>query len=697
MAHAESESVPAIKRIRTGPPEQTPDRTRDGMAASTAVAVAELAPLRMGGHSRIGINRLPAAVLGHALHWLGSCERGALAAASAVLRRAAIRHIRSTRKITLDVCLTRFERGHAADDTLRGCTIRGIRLLETHLLTATHIRRRTTPAVATTINDSIHADDRIIDAPRVDLALAIMIARNAATLQSVDLSEDGSDSFATVAALAGCRRLTALVGLVGGEAWMQGLVRTIITRNAGCLRKLHARPLDSATLAAALARLSLEDLTIVLDQSLDLAPLAKCATLQRLSLHNSASSPGSVVTATYNAIADALPTLTALQELRIQGLQRFGVGSNRWTFAPALTQLTIKHAEDGRLPEMSGSVTTLELVACDALIVTRLLRSFHATLSELHLKSVTRKPHGFLATLPEDLAACPRLRSLRISRFSTSSATLAAIVRACPLLAVLHAQVHSDFGAHDLAATLQVLQARLRELILHYGQTSEAALLRSHQRQHTGTDPWDLDEAAALRRMPQLVLPLLQVLKLHMCTDRLLRKLTCPRLTVLELLGAGVRLRRPLPPPAAFPQLETLALHIATESSRVARKGDGRHAHLTALTLSWEGAETSNIATNTCHFRAHTLAALLARCPTIRKLAFTDRTPAQHILATLAVPGPPSRICDLFVRTAIAATAPFTQVLADARALRTRHPLLSRVDVPCHDTLDPRLADALFG
>ena len=731
MAHAETESVPSSKRMRTRPPVPTPDHTRDSTdaadihtktAAGTALAISAAAtPLPAVDHSRVGIHKLPATVLGHALGWLGSSDLGGLAGTSPALRLAAIRHLRSARDVTLDMRVDVVAHGHAYAQ--HGCAVRGIRLMAAHLAAATHIRRRTTTTAAAT-PDSRGAVTSVatVDGAHIDLALSTMIARNAATLQSVDLSADGSDSFETLHALAACPRLTSFVlnsdhrKRPWERPWESDVIHTLVARNAACLTMLRAQPMGWATYALAL-RLPLEELRVSIHGALDLDPLSACTTLRRLFIGERDNVPAAAALSAHKAIAHALPRLTALQDLHLNSLYRHARGPDIWALPPALARLRVECVGNDTLPLISGAgVAVLDLSLCDAALVARLVPCFRASLRELRLEAVTAKPAGFLASLATLLFGCPRLCALRLDQFAVSARTLAALVAACPLLAALRAQVHSSFRAGDLAAVLGALQDRIRELDLYYGPEAENALLHEHERQrlaashpdqHSYTDAHeaavrDRDEALAIRRMPPLVLPHLAVLKLHMCTDRLLRKLTCPCLTASELVGAGVRLRRPLPPAAAFPHLERLALRVATVSSRVARMGDGHHARVVALSLSWEGAaEPPNFSVRgaldgACHFRPATLTAILACCPAVRKLAFVDRTLPQEILAALAG-SEPSQIRELVIRTFLtAAPKPSDQLLADARALRTRHPLLSHVDVPCPHAIDPRLAHALF-
>ena len=654
------------------------------------VTVAAAAPLFLGGHSRAGVASLPAAVLGHALGWLGSSDLGGLAGTSPALRLAAIRHLRSAREVTLDVCIYMFDRGHAAADALRGCAIRGIRLAAAYLSVATHIRRRATSGGTHGSKDA----GAVTDVERIDLALATMIARNAETLQSVCL--DSTDSLTTLALLANCRRLTAFV-IPNNSPYrpeVAGIIRTLVMRNAASLTALCAQPMSAATCALALTSLPLEELHVSIRDAVDLGQLAACSTLQRLHISENDSVPAPSALAAHRSIALALPQLTALRELRVNSLCRRARGQDVWTFAPSLTRLRVEHAFDDTLPLIAGTgVAVLDLSFCDAALVARLVPCFRASLRELKLEFVTTRGADFLATLPAALADCPRLAALRLDDFSTSSRTLMALVAACPLLTELRARVHSSFRAGDLAPVLEALQGRIRELDLYYGPEAENALRNTAEAADAAAR--DRGEALALRRILRLVLPHLAVLKLHMCTDRLLRKLTCPNLTVLELVGARVRLRRPVPPVAAFPRLERLALRVATVSTRVAPKDDGIHLRVVALSLSWEGAATSSIFYDACDFRAATLAAVLARCPALAKLAFTDRTPAEQIVLALAGSGP-SLIYELAIRAPLTAKAPSDKLLAAAGALRTRHPLLSRLDVPCPHAIDPRLARALF-
>ena len=675
-----------------------------------------------------GIQRIPAAVFSCVLDLAGSRDLGALAAVSVPFRQSVIGHILRAKVVTLDVCADMYTHGHARTDALRGCAIRGIRLVTAHLAVATHIRKR---PVCPPLNDVDTAFAKN-DATHILNAAAAIVARNAATLQSVDINEfseeDARDealdsqsgcwytSDAVMVALLGCRRLTSLDmtdrdrTLDDGEpGWIRAVIHTIVERNDECMDKLTAHLISPPALSLALARLPLKQLSIFFfDDRANFALLAGCTTLEKLWFGEMPDSPTA-----RGAVASALTALTNLTELHVDGHGTGDAKALPWCFPASLARLDVQDAFDAAMPDMAGgSLVSLKLERCDPAFTYRLVRGAGSTLRELELASTRSRlapEETFCASLPSLLPACPSLTSLVVggdSAATVAPSTLLELVRVCPLLAVMDVQIAASFQTRHLAALLEATQGRLRALCLYYAPSDEYNIWLNG-RSNPDDDGYDDAnagvEVAAARLKTRgyyapLLLPHLISLVVPACSDRFLRLLRCPMVGTLVLRGVRVRLDDPVPPPASFPSLETLNLRVSAAVGGTDSAVDG-HVRLRSLSLSWDSSATSEPEFGSyqskCDFDPATLSAILDRCPGVTRLTFDDDTPAAPILAALADPRfalRPSRLTEVVILSELEASDGLLEVVL---ALRARHPRLERVNVPLPDELDPRIRAAL--
>ena len=649
-----------------------------------------------------GLRALPAAVFAHVLGWAGSRDLGALAGVARLCRQSVVGHIRAAKAVTLDVCDTMFANGTLADDARRGCAIRGIRLVAAHLAAASHIQTRDAGPHGRASNVAHDTADAETDAAHTKRVVASTIARNVATLQTVDF-EDGEwyECRPVMAALAECRRLTALdSGTPADRKWFRTALHTLVASNSGCMTKLVAGSMNSDTLSVALTRFALTDLRISLDMRLDATLLSKCTTLERLSIGDTMRCNRARLRAVFDALAHALPSLTRLQKLDMDTLcvDVVGMGTLPWRFAPSLTALELCSAHSEALPEMGGgSVATLQLSGCNAAIGVRLIRKFRATLRDVNIDPIKAGLRDFVADLPRLLDACPALECLR---FGSALAPLEAmsLVRACPRLTLLHLLVDATFRPLDLGLLLVALHGPIRDLRVHYCERVEDAIVldlrdsgdakenKTHKR----------EEKEIRLRLPQLLLPHLVSFDVEMCSDALLEKLECPQVTSLTLLGVRVRMRRPVPSPTAFPNLERLSLRIspAAPADMAETKVDAGKTHPRLRTLGLAWGRSNYRVQDAWAFRADVLCAILDRCPAATSLEFLCDTSATKLIAALAGPSrPQSRIVELTIRAKLESTS--DELLSAVRALAARHPRLQSVSAPQPAALDPRIREAL--
>ena len=693
-------------------------RTDPPQAAPLAHELAATCALKSDSRTSVcrfasGDEGLPVDLFLHVFEWAGSADLGALAAVSRACRQLVVMHLRETCTITLDICTNMFAHGEAALDALRGCAIRGIRLAATHLAAVQRILTRD--------DDTIHLprDEKAPgDHAHIKWAATVMISRNAATLQEVDLDESAwGECKLIVAALVECRHLTTLDSDGFSLEGFPTALLMIVASNLNRLTRFTVGDMTSDTLTLVLRRMPLTHLRVFVENDVDPVLLARCTTLERLRIDDHRTGDedddrlGDRLASTYDAFAYAAPRLTRLRELRVSTFEGPNPKRLPWHFAPSVVRLIVSYGDDKSFPEVSGgSVALLDLDECEAPLVARLIASCRVTMRELRVANVRKKPARFFAALPVLLAQCPLLASIDIDGFARAR-TLLALVRACPALAVLRTEVHSSFRTMHLAAILVETQGRLRELRLGYSAAGEKAILATEGKwtildaipDEIGALLFggeDADEFEALARLPLLHLPHLASLDVHMCVDALLMKMRCPKLTRLRLLGARVRLQNLLPQPSAFPQLETLGVRVCSPS--ILPTVDS-HLHITTLTLSWEGSSCPRRARGRLHngeraFRPEVLHHILERCPATAKLTFEDHTPAANLLEALVFPRrleqAPSRLFEIAIPTELRPSSSVSLVHTVQR-LPVRHPHLRRVDVARSVDLDRRIHEAL--
>ena len=701
------------KRVRTLPPPGTLGESSSASSGSgsTTIGGSGSSPVAAISPLAVGINGLPAAVLTCVLQCTSSRDLGALAGVSHACWDSTVRFMRTTRTITLDVCEHMFSQdpgmfGNAQRDVLRGCAIRGIRILSTNLQSARCIRQRGRDAKLIYYTE----DDGATDASRIVCTVAAMVTRNQATLQEIELGS-WCQSAAIMVALVNCRRLTALdiPDLNFGKERLAGAIETIVANNRDCLTKLASVFTNSATLAFAAAWLPLRELHVEATGGLDSKFLGACTTLERLSVgNNRAGARDYVLKLACDATAHAAPLLTRLEQLRIENadLYRPGVA---WHFAPSLTSIVVR-GPDCTLPAISGcSVASLKLLDCDATLVMRLVGRLGA-LRKVDVADTVRKPADFLPSLLGSLSVCTQLESLLFKDdiVGIGAPALVALVLACPHLSVLDVPVAASVRTRNLAVILTLTRARMRDLTLRYSRLEESLIrsARDHRldcrlgrsidgareaggERAAGGDGENKEEGADRDAAP-LHLPHLVSLRVAMCTSELLRRTCCPSLRTLEVVGERVRLDDPLPSPALFPRLETLrtitlppfaAAIVVASAARAACSVGGDHAHLEKLTLS--RAYDRACSRGAGSFNGELLGMILDRCPGLAWLGF-DRdygsTPFDRVVAALAA----ARSRELS-----------DEILLNITGLRARHPHLRRVDATFSETLDPRIAEAL--
>ena len=408
-------------------------------------------------------------------------------------------------------------------------------------------------------------------------------------------------------------------------------------------------------------------------------------------------------------LAHVVPLLTSLQRLHICGsLLRAGQIVPKVHPPPSLTCLEVENAEfDTVLPEIvGGAVTHLTIRNYYSRLGDRIVRPLCSTLRALDLSqaiSYLGQPYRGLLLRPITYS---RVDTLRLHD-AVDSHTLANFLRACPALTVVDAPVASAFRVRDLATFLVAAQTRLHHLRLSYSKNSEQKCMMEPARvvnargDVRGRLYEDEEDAKAIELMAPVVMSHLVSLKVDMCCSALLRKLHCPQLERLELLGARVHLHDIAPLPAAFPRLETLSLRVSATAIPVELvDAKERHDRLTSLVLQWDECANRKLddkwSGGACEFRPAVLAHIIDRCPALTSLRFGDHTPAAAILAALAEPRSlPSRIRDISVRMELAASP--DELLRGLVAIRANHPNLQCLDVPCSAALDPGVAAALSG
>ena len=643
--------------------------------------------------------------------------------------------------MTIDVCIPRFW------PAWRGHSIRGIRLLQGHLVAAQHIRHRHSSWEPTIL---CSGEVMVVpDAPHIERAVAAMIDRNRATLRSVDVNHSANwdESKPIMTALSDCRNLTSLeVANDEQDVCVMSTIQTIVASNMGCLRKLAVVGMNAATLSLALRRLPLEELQLELSCRVDRHLLAGCTTLERLVVDDEENDNGDRFPALCEAIAHAAPKLTRLRQLRIDHIDCDENAVATWHFAPSLTSLVVLDSDDMTIPAIrGGSISDLKLDDCEALLVDRLVRSCCATLVTVNIVCSSSGRGRAATTLPR-LEDCARLRSLHVDVPKGMCAeALLTLVAACSDLAVLHVRVDASVYTRHLGELLEATQGRLRDLSLCYTYGADTVVRRaciervSSARTADGTDDCRSDTP-----MPVLHLPHLVSLRVEMCSSELLGRLKCPRLAVLDVVGARVRLFDPMPRPGLFPRLEVLrtcalapfaaAIVVASAAAAAAAAASGveendDYAHLHALTLCWKHDEICGTVVG--EFNGTTLGRILDRCPRLARLGFdyeVSGTPSDRILAALAEPNPrrhPSRLSQLALPQKLAAAEeerkrelapdfvalcarnpdippPSTfisssdQILASIAGVRARHPRLGRIAVDCSDEIDLRIRVALY-
>ena len=668
----------------------------------------------------VGIRRLPSAIFGCVLQYAGSCDLGALAAVSRQCREFVVGFIRTAKTITLDVCYGEmFGHGRGNADALRGCAVRGIRLVQAHLAAAHHIRYEWGTVVRGASIDNINRSGTS-DAKHIESAVTAMVVRSRDTLQSLGVGI-WCDCKALMTALSDCRHLTSLVlpsAKLDSERWIRGAMHTLVASNAGRLSTLVAHHMTADSLAVALRRLPLTRLQIQLAVRIDRTLLAGCTTLESLSLEDYMCEHGSKFPAACAAIAHAAPNLTRLQKLHIKSIECFDPGELApWRFAPSLASVRLCACDDNMVPEMlGGSVTSLSLEKCEDRLDQRLVRWCHATLTTLDLCDSNYRPKMFIDDLLGPLATCSRLESLMVDGdkdMAASASTLVALTRACPNLTALHLPVRSSVRARHLAALLEATQERLRDLRLYY-PNSKQTKARRRDPSRTAKEDGKGDPT----RQPLLYLPHLVLLKVDMCNSELLQRVRCQRLETLDLAGVRVRLRG-VPEPASFPRLECLQMGALSAAARIpGHPPDLRRVHkrLSRLILrcDCDGLAKTDVVAS---FGA-TLGCLIDCCPQLAELVFRGgrrRTPYERWVAALGLAEDqssapsewlisalaaakksrhPSRLRKLVLPKKLAVSS--DELLRDIVSIRARPPQLASIDVACADTVEPRIVDALY-
>ena len=675
------------------------------------------------------------------LECLGSTDLAAVAATSPAHRELVVGHLHLTRSASVDVC--EFDMLGCAGVAgvacaVRGRAIAGVRLMEKHLLNAARIRLNMAGVESRAVAGIVKTDNW-----HTERAVASTIRRNAGTLFSVCVdSVPYAFSILIFDALAACRNLDSFVAAdlahltthVGMREWQADVVERVARSNAG-LRRLKTPAIAPGTLAFALATLPLVRLDVAVLGAPDLALLGSCTTLERIAVKwRGRIDNRTVWTETCGGLAAALPKLVRLAEFKFVAPASFRdalLVLAAWELAPSARRVDIRSdCEADIVPAVSGPGTTdLRLDGCGTAYLERLLRRLHSLerLAAENLFLADDAPTRVLgaAIRAGYLAGYDRLRSVALRGccrrgIAMGLATLSAMWRSCPRLAELELDVHSSFDTPQLAAFLELAADRLEVLQLFYSWAGKTRAIRiDDDPAHSAAKSAARAHAMSLPPDP-IVLPRLRALNVSMCDDRLVRRLRCPLLEVLSVLGARAEVRDVAHLLGAFPRLESLGLRVWDARFTA---GDVRCESLRCLTLAWNFMDHDDMeslgvapATITANWRRRcppavtrrygltgdAVVEILERCPNVDRLAVGGTAVAAFVVQKLARCRHESALTSLSILDEadawdVAARVFEVGPLADAFArMRARHPRLLRVAMPLAG-LDPQLGGALAG